>query len=196
MTGAEQIVASPAGRWKASISVLIRDDEVTLQYRATMANLMGRVGTILVGPYDGIRPDDASFRQMSQDEATGHADGAYLFDHAGFGQTSMTRATVAAGVAQGSTELLVSLIDGAGPRPGHYFGIGQRLYIVRSVWPTGAASITMRFWPRLRAAASPGDVIILDRPLCMMRLAADDTGILEIDPNPYRPVSLSFVEAL
>lgn len=196
MTGAEQVVASPAGRWKATAALLVRREEALLQYRAMMAGLMGRVGTVLVGPYDGVRPFDANWRQMSGREAAGHEDGAYLFDHGAYGQTSVTRATAAAGAEQGATELLATLVDGVGPRPGHYFGIGARLYIVRTVWHTGASSATMRFWPRLREAVTLGDMIILDRPVCTMRLASDDSGELVQENYAYSTPSISLVEAI
>lgn len=196
MAGAEQVVASPAGRWKSSVALFVKHGDALLQYRALMAGLMGRVGTVLVGPYDGVRPFDANWRQMSQYEAVGHVDESYLFDHGAYGQTSVTRATAASGATQGATELLVSLVDGVGPRPGHYFGVGARLYIVRTVWQTGASSATMRFWPRLREAVILGDTIILDHPVCTMRLASDDSGELVQENYAYSTPSLSLVEAI
>lgn len=199
MTGAEQVVSSDAGRWKASISIELagqfREDKV-LAFRALMAGLQGRVGEILVPVFDGYRPRDNQGRMLSDKEVAGFAEG-FVFDHSGFGQDDISFAVTTSAAALGATQISLNFTGTTGPRPGHYFSIGDRLYLAHAVWQNTAGGVTyVQFAPRLRAAAPTGTAVIIDKPRCLMRLASDDTGELTLRLRRFGSVSLDFTEAL
>lgn len=195
MTGEEQVIVSPAARWAAAVT-LFSSKEDSLSLRALSAQLEGRIGSVLLPPQDGIRPYDAAGRLLSQNQATALDDGSLFFDHSGIGQTPLYEGLVSAAAARGATELTVDLLNGPGPRPGHYFGIGERMYWVRYVWNLTPTRIKVRFVPRLRDAMAGGEPVLLARPVCRMRLAKNDSGRVEYVPGPIiTPVVFEFVEA-
>lgn len=198
LTGSEQVVSSGAGRWRASMTFAIKGAASVQSYRAMLAALQGRTNTILVSPFDPYRPTDANGRRLSI-VAAASLDGDYLFDQTGFGQDDETViASVNAGAALRATELAMDLVDIEGPRPGQYFGIGEHLYIVTAAWQEAPADpLSVRFWPPLREAVYAADRIILDRPVCRMRLASDDGGELAVERllNTVLTTSLDFTEA-
>lgn len=55
IVGSEQIVASGAGRWTASLSIPIKKPDQVLAARALLAGLDGRAGSVLVGPLEVSR---------------------------------------------------------------------------------------------------------------------------------------------
>jgi len=196
VTGAEQVVVSPGGRWQASLSVALQREPAILAYRALLAQLQGRAGTVLVPVSQAYRPRDVNGRMLSPVRVAGCSD-AQLFDLTALAQSDPVHATLAASAAMGATQISVTLVDGEGPQPGHYFGIGNRLYLIQTAWrATVEAPMQIRFWPRLRAAAAAGERVILDRPVCLMRLAADDSGASEFDLGRFGGATFEFVEAL
>ena len=201
LTGSEQIVSSGAGRWRCRIDLRTYGtshdgrEEAVLALRAFVAQMEGRVGEILLPAFDGYRPRDAAGNMLSDVEQVplGHL---FLFDHLGFGQQELTHATLAAPAALRATEIAVTVLDGQGPRPGHYFSLGERLYIAQLVWRAAPDSEThIRFSPPLRTAATTGERVILDKPRCLMRLASDDTGELVLQMRKWGETTIEFVEA-
>ena len=201
LTGSEQIVSSGAGRWRCRIDLRTYGtshdgrEEAVLALRAFLAQMEGRVGEVLLPAFDGFRPRDAAGNMLSDVEQVplGHL---FLFEHWGFGQDEFTHATLAANASLGATQISINVLDGQGPRPGHYFGIGERLYIAQQTWQDNPDGVTfIRFAPRLRAAATSGTRVILDRPVCRMRLASDDTGELTLEMRRWGQTTIEFVEA-
>jgi len=156
ITGYEQVTASNAGRWRASIAISLRREPAVLAYRAMISQLQGRAGTILVPYFQAYRPRNLNGRKLSTCRAASYEGNLYNFDLSGWGQDDFTFATLEIGAQAGATQISLNLVDGEGPRPGHYFGIGERLYLVQSVWQVTPDSPTqVRFWPRLREPRSP-----------------------------------------
>lgn len=201
ITGAEQVTISAASRWRASMTIPLVREEWIVSYRAMMAALDGRAGEVEVPVFDVFVPRDANGRRLSPIPAAPLANldgGLLLHDTSALGQTNYTHATLAANAALRATRItLTAAPSWTVPRPGQYFGIGARLYIARAVYrATETDPWTVDFRPGLRAAAIAGDRVILDRPVCTMRLASDDTGALELEFSRYGQATLEMVEAI
>lgn len=203
LNGSEQVLISDAGRWQAKVVVALRGESSNLAMRAFLAQMAGRAGTVLVPKWDMFRPVDANGRKLSQVHAVDYEDdtssdgGAFNFDLSGLGQIDMPSAQLATSAASGSTEIAITLIDGPGPQPGHYFGIGSRLYLASHVWQESIGGATkVRFWPRLRSAAPNGAPVILDKPVCLMRFASDDVGGDMLNRRGSGSMVLELVEAI
>ncbi|HEV2557965.1 MAG TPA: hypothetical protein VGU45_05005 [Microvirga sp.] len=197
LTGREQITASGAGRWRARLDLDLRKEEAVLSLRALVAQLEGRAGTVLVPKWEMYAPKAANGRRFNQITAAPYDGGVLNFDLSGWGQGEMTHAELAAPAARGATQISVTMLDGAGPRPGQYFGIGGRLYLVAARWRvTEDSPVQIRFWPRFREAATTGERVILDRPVCLMRLADDASGELTLELLRWGSTSLDFVEVV
>lgn len=196
-TGFEQVTVSGAGRWRATGSIWLTRETDILAYQSLITQLEGRAGTAVVPAPIGYRPKDVNQRWLSACATSSFSDGSSFFDESEFAQSDITHATLAAGASLGATQISLTLVDGLGPQPGHYFGIGQRLYRAGTVWRETEASPTqVRFWPPLREAATTGDRVILDRPVCLMRLVDDASGEPSLDMGKFGEPTLSFVEAL
>lgn len=197
MSGAEQITVSPTGRWKASATVSIRGEASNLALRAFVAGMEGRAGTVLVPKWERFRPLDVNGRKLSQVPSAAYDGQDFNFDLSGFGQSELVHATLAQSAAIGGTQVSVNLLNGEGPRPGHYFGIGQRLYRASAVWQVDEEAPTqIRFFPWLRAAAAAGEAALLDRPVCLMRFAQDTTGEAALSKAGSGSVTFDFVEVI
>jgi hypothetical protein len=197
ITGAEQVVVSASSRWRASATFNLVGEWRVLSWRAFLASLDGRAGEFEIGPFDRFRPHDVNGRRLSNVPAAKIGDDL-LFDLSALGQTETTHATLAANAALRATRVtLTAAPSWTVPRPGQYFGIGARLYIARAVYrATESDPWTVDFRPGLRTAATAGDRVILDRPVCTMRLASDDTGALDLEFARYGQATLEMVEAV
>lgn len=197
MTGSEQITLSPAGRWQARAFVSVRGEASNLALRAFVAGMEGRAGTVLVPKWERFRPRNANGRELAQVATAGYGCNEFNFDLSGFGQSDFVHAALASNAAARATQISIKLIDGDGPRPGHYFGMGQRIYRSSAVWQVEEDDPTqVRFWPWLRAADVAGAKVILDRPVCLMRFAQDDTGEAALSRAGSGSVVFDFVEAI
>lgn len=197
LTGSEQIIVSNAGRWRASVALTIRGEAANLALRAMVAALEGRAGTILVPMWERYRPTDVNGRQLNPVPGAGYSCSDYNFDVSGFEQSDAVFAQLAANAAAGATQISVDLIDVDGPRPGHFFGIADRIHRCAAVWQEDEGDPTqIRFWPRLRAAASADATVILDRPVCLMRFQEDAAGDVALSRAQTGAVKLDFVEAI
>lgn len=198
ISGSEQVISSGgAGRWRAVMSVPVRGEERVLALRAMLAGLEGRLGTILVPKWDRFRQRDINGRRFSEVGATAYGDCSLNFDLSGWGQDENPPASTGESSALGSTQISVNYAPGIdGVRPGQYFGIGPRLHIVQQVWAEDEeGASTIRFWPPLRSAVEEGTAVILDRPVCLMRLASDDAGQTVLTRRAHGVAQLEFVEA-
>ena len=198
MTGSEQLTVSNAGRWRASLTAPIMTEESVLSWRAFVSMMEGRAGTCLVPKWERYGVRNLNGREFDQQPIAEYGDDSLNFDLSGFGQSDdIVHAQMAVPAALGATRLSVIINDGAGPRPGQYIGIGDRLYMVQLAWElVEGGPLQVQVWPRLRAAAVMGERVILDRPVCLMRFATDQTGELSLDMGRWGTPGLELIEAI
>lgn len=204
LSGIEQVVASNAGVWAADLAFslagprAIEREQTALALRGFLAGAQGRAGEILVPVFDAYKPRDAHARRLNGVAAVSFSDRTRLFEGGGFAQLDATHATLALAAVAGTIDLTIAITDGWGLRPGHFLGLADRLYIVRAAWrDTANGPQKVRVAPRLRAAAVLGTPVLLDRPVCRMRLLDDGQGKdLAFDLLRFGSTTLSFVEAI
>lgn len=198
LTGSEQFTVSNAGRWRAKLTMPLLSDQSILSWRSFVSLMEGRAGTVLVPKWDNYGVRDSNGREMSEVQTIGFDDGGLNFDLSGFSQSDdVLHAQLAIPAAAGATQLSIIVNDGPGPRPGQYIGIGDRLYLVQLAWEVvEGGPIQAQVWPRLRRSAAMAERVILDRPVCLMRFASDQTGELDLDMGRWGAPGLELVEAI
>lgn len=198
MTGSEQVTVSNSGRWRAALTMPVLTDESILAWRAFISMMEGRAGTCLVPKWERYGVRNVNGREFDQQPIAEYGGDGLNFDLTGFGQSDdVVHAQMAVPAALGATRLSVIINDGAGPRPGQYIGIGERLYIVQLAWElVEDGPLQVQVWPRLRGNAVMGERVILDRPVCLMRFATDQTGELELDMGRWGSPGIELVEAI
>ena len=139
ITGSEQVVSSHAGFWRASLTIPVRGvgrrgEEATLAYRGLYAALDGMAGEVLVPLYTRWRPYGHLGKMLSVHSASGFESAGMLHDHSGFGQTEPQVMFAEGAAVRGSTRITITHPGVPALRPGHYFGIGNRLYLVARAW--------------------------------------------------------------
>lgn len=196
----EQVVSGPSGYVSASISVPVNTDARVLAFRAFMAGLDGRVGTMLIGPAEKRRApwaiDPLTGGQITYQGEIGGAQPPYN-DGAEF--------VLGADAPVNATAITVTRQAGGLLVPGQYLSIGNRLHVIVALTTadpvdgaTGLAqpgNIGLSIRPWLRSAYPAGTVVEFGRPVCLMRLASDDTGAVELQLSRYGTASLDLVEA-
>lgn len=133
LSGDEFVVVSDAGFWTASLQLPVHGEDRTLAYRSLIAALNGRAGTVLVPCLDRFRPRDYNGRMPSAEAATG-IDGLSLLDHGGIGFVEEPTMWVSAAASRRASRLLIRHPHVDSIRPGHYFGLGERLHVVSRQW--------------------------------------------------------------
>lgn len=107
-------------------------------------------------------------------------------------------ARVSGAAAINSPTVDVQFYAGSPPLPGNFFSLGNRLYAINTVTPTGGPNnYRLNIFPWLRAAAVAGDVANFASPACEMRLASDGEGLDTLRGLTLRKlgdVTLSFDE--
>jgi hypothetical protein len=194
ITGIEQVVQSSTDYWAATLSFKIHSSAQILAYRALQAQNWGRSGEWIIPacpqlglPFGGPPAADYSF---GSDWGPDFSIGTAPTDiPPGEGALSTVLA------AKGSRSITIQFIDpGFAPQPGMYFSIGNRLYLVGTVTPLGVRTFTITFAPGLRAAAPINTAVEFTSPRCLMRLAQDNEGELNLDWLRFAEISLNFVE--
>lgn len=200
--GNEQVTVAPSARWRARFSGPVVTEASVLAWRAFVAGMGGRAGTVLVPKWEAYGPRDVNGRRF-EELATAQWGGVHFddngpFDLSGWGQDDTpVYATFAAPAALNATQIAVNYAPGIdGVRPGQYFSIGHRLHMVTQTWQEGDDDPTqIRFTPWLREDVVADTPVIIDRPVCLMRFAQDQTGDLELDMGRWGSGQLEFVEA-
>lgn len=209
LTGTEQIVSSPAGRWVAKASFhLLDEDEAQLDVRGFIAALDGQAGTFMIGPMDwrgqpwNVEPlvgtiitPDKSIGDIAQDPA---------FD-TNPDTTGRLDFTLSAPVAMNATGLVIQRNKGGRLKRGQYLQIGERLHIITAVTTVDpvdpgsqqpvAGTIGVAIRPWTRAAYAAGTPINFANPQGLMRFADPDQGGVEMTTSPLSDLSLDLVEA-
>jgi hypothetical protein len=109
----------------------------SLAYRAMYAALDGMAGEILVPCFTKWRPRNMNGSEMHWTSAGGELLGGNGFsfsDNSGLGQTEDVLMRTVASVAVRVTQLVVLHPHVPMLRPGHYFGIGNRLHLISRSW--------------------------------------------------------------
>lgn len=231
------VVGNGGGFWRATVTVPVRGEDQLLAYRAMQSTVLGMASDLLVPCHTRFwRPHDENGVPMPFQTVSG-IEGRSLFDHSGFDEPEEPRVFVMEPAPLRSTRM--TLIHPGFPplRAGHYFGIGERLYLIGRAWiidyerpgtgyqpldwepgtpadwlpddgvdlawedgggtgTVGRNVEVIEFWPPLREAADINTPLILGRPVCKMRPASDDTGVLDMGLGYFGEATLEFEEVL
>ena len=133
ISGNEKVVGSGSGFWRASIEAPVHGEDRTLAWRAFLAAVDGMATEFLVPCVSRWRSHDINGRMLS---AAGAAslEPASLHNLAGFSVDEPELVFSNQEAAVRSTRLRIFHPGVDGPRPGHYFGIGERLSLISRVW--------------------------------------------------------------
>lgn len=189
VSGIEQVVQSSSDFWEAAITFRIRTVEQKRLFRSYQAQNWGRSGEWLIPVCDPAYPitkliQEASFGpDFGPDFSTLNTPNTEIF---------ITVAKVSVAAARGDRNITFTM--NAPPLPGMYFSLGNRLYLIGSVTNIAPKTYTASFSPKLRAAASINATMEFADPRCVMRLAQDNIGQMNLDMLRFADVSLNFVE--
>lgn len=194
--GSEQTVVSGSGRWTATVTLALRNDDQVLAARGLLWQLEGTANDVLVPAFDARRaswPTDAQGRVLHPGFTRRPPIDGTAYEDPAIPAASAILVTVNSSAARRARSMTMLVGQGGAPRVGQHFGIGQRLYGITSVAMAGSVA-TVGFWPELRAAAVPGTDILFTRPVCRMRLADPDDGRLVLKHLRTGPLTLDFIE--
>lgn len=205
-SGVEQVVRSPASRWTATLTIPCNRREKVLAMRALLVGLDGRAGTLLVGPFEVSRApwfvDPVTGGKVTR--CRGDKDAAR--DPAWDANTDTSADLdfrLSGAAAMNATALTVQRNRGGLLAPGMFFSVGERLHMVTALTtpdPTGDGGLAapgalgLQFRPWLRANYAAGTPVEFGRPTCLMRLASDDTGAMELALSKFATVTVDLVE--
>lgn len=195
ITGLEQVIQSSSDYWVATIGFRIRNSAQILAYRALQAQQWGRAAQWIIPacPQPGVPssppPADFSFSDdWSEDFSIGPPPSIVP---PGEGALVTTIA------ARGARSLTFEFYDPSFiPKPGMFFSIGDRLYSIGTIALAAGRVFTATFSPGLRVAAAVDDAVEFSDPRCLMRLAEDNAGQLDLDQLRTSEQRLNFVEVV
>lgn len=140
ISGNQRVVRSDAGFWLADMEINVRGEHRTLAWRAFYAAMDGMAGECLVPVFTSYRPVDGNGRRLAFAGASTLNDGdVFAADNTGLGQTETPIMWVDAVAAAGSTRITIRHPNVPPLRPGHWFGIGERAYLISHAWSTSLA---------------------------------------------------------
>lgn len=210
VSGTEQVIQSSSDFWAANVTLKIRKREQILAYRALQAQSFGRA-TDWVIPV----PISAGIFVQTRIVVQNFPEASFSPEFSAEFMEENIRTTiinipypiitgrVTATANRGATSISFAMnAPSAGnqsptrtyvPVPGIYFSIGSRLYLIATVTSSGGV-YTATFVPKLRAPATVGATMEFSQPKCLMRLAQDNIGQMNLDLLKRADVSLNFVE--
>lgn len=189
ISGTEQVVQSSSDFWEASATVKVRTHAQRLALRAYQAQNWGRAGEWLIPVCDPAYPVTTNLQEASFGVDYGPDFSSLRTPNV---ETFVTVANVKVAAAKGDRNITFTM--NAAPLPGMYFSLGSRLYLIGSVSSVATRTYAASFVPKLRAAASIGATMEFAKPKCLMRLAQDNIGQMNLDMLRFADVSLNFVE--
>lgn len=194
ISGAETVTPTMAGHWEAMCSFVIHGEAAQLAWQAFQAQMEGRVGTTLVPMRTRYRPRDRDGHPVYGCGPASLA-GAQTWEHFGFDSAPVATMALVSHAPLRATVLSVAPGNTTGLRPGQFFTLGERLHQVQHHW-IGADGVTrLMIRPGLRQAHGIGDMLILDRPVCLMRLVSETEGEFDHLLDRLPRVTATFVEA-
>ena len=204
ISGAETIVRGTGAHWEVTGNFVIHGEAQELAWQAFIAQMEGGAGTTLVPIWSRYRPRDNRGRQTSWERTSGLSDdsgstlyghdSAQTWEHFGLDNAPVTIMSLAQPAALRATTIKVTSVNSNGIRPGQYFSLGERLYRVQNHWQDADGTSNLMIQPPLRQAFTAA-ALILDRPVCLMRLA-EEAGEIEYTPDGVAHVDVTFVEAV
>ncbi|RJE84033.1 hypothetical protein [Paracoccus onubensis] len=195
ISGAETIVPTMRGRWIAAATFQLIGEADSLEWRAFLAQMEGRVGTTLVPALSMFRPKDRDGHDLGFGDAAGIAH-AQSWEHFGFENGNVERMTVAANAPLRAMQIDVTLGNTTGIRPGQDFSIGERLYRVQAHWQPDANTHRLMITPALREAVTAGARVEIEKPVCRMRFVSETEGQFPESKEIGAIVTCNFEEAI
>lgn len=204
LSGFTQVIAADAGTWKFVYENIFINGWQDIQLWDTLAlRIEGRLNPFLVKVCEGSRQPQIIGGPIPSYIDIPHSDDALFAAQSG-GPTGApgyaqpgAAATVFHNAARRATTIELKIEQGQALQSGQFFSIGDRLYQVRAVVtpmnPTNKR-MTVNFLPPLREAATAGDLVVLDRPVCKVRLATDNAMERILDANRSGPLSVTMLE--
>lgn len=203
--GNEQVAASPGGRWTARLAFdVFGTPSNTFQmnrmlfWRAFAARMQGRVGRMLIGPFDWLSPADLA--GVPKDVPVLFADGTGFGDGTRLQQSSVAAVLADAAAAQDQS-ITVAIDPGHVLQAGQYIGLGGcRLHMVTASQDLGATDgagrplFALALWPWLRAAYAVGADVETANPVCLMRFKVATTAALDIQAPFKSSPTVEFTE--
>lgn len=202
ITGQEQIVATAAGRWRASLTIPVRPHQV-MTVRSILTQLDGRAGQLVIGPSEtGRAPYATDFYGRRIDirhvRPRPHLDGTPYADTASAEDAIV--ATLEDPAALGAAFVKLRLTQAGTLLPGHRFSIAGRLHEITYAAPPVVINATTRtvvvdIRPAIRVAAVATTRVLFVRPVATMRLASDEVALEMQLARLAAPLTLDLVEA-
>lgn len=209
LTGQQQFVVSPAGRWEAKLSLHCLDDDDYLDADGFLAGLDGSANAILCGPEDWRgRPwnvDPLTGAKITPDFKAQDIEADPAFEN-NPDTTGTLQFSLALAATMNATALSIYRNKGGALKRGQYLSIGQRLHIITALTTTdpidpatglavaGSIGVTIRPW--LRADYAANTPVEFAQPVGLMRLTPDSVAMVERTTSPLSDLSLDLVEYL
>lgn len=192
VSGTTQVVASDAGVWRAAFSgVVVASRTEVLAWRGIAALMEGGINPILIPLCRAYQPVPSDSSGLY--DTVPHDDDSPFDDDAEY-QGRVIDVTLSANAAKGATSASVTIDYADTLQPGQHFSLGERLYRLKTVIYSSGTAATITFRPTLREAASSGDNLEFDDPVCRMRLV-DDSGMdLTLDGRRRALPTVNFIE--
>jgi len=193
-------------RWIAKATWVPQGESAWREWDGLLASLDGMVGRVRI--YDPMRRN-LRYNDLVAESTSTFDDGATFDDGSLWSNGAMPpRCVIGENASRGATDLLFTNLPAsiaAGFGRGDVFEIQQngipqeysQFHIITRRANTNAAGETrVSFSPGLRANVKSGDTIVTKDARCLMRLASDDEGEINVDAAHHGRFGLSLSEIL
>jgi hypothetical protein len=203
--GSEQFVISPRPRWRATMTLPIRNNTQVLAVRALRSQLKGRANPAVLPNFDGRRlswPVEAGTGRVMTPRIAHQLDGTYGLEGTAYAgpeipAAAQIHATVQTSAAVGASQIAINMTQGGPILAGQQFGLSsQRLYEISEIVSVVGAVTTVNIWPPLRAAAAATQVVQFHRAWCLMRCENMSEQLQGLETLRFAELNLTFVEYL
>lgn len=196
ISGTSQVVSSGAGIWKAKLGeIAVASDNAVKCFRAIAGLLDGQAGAVLIPAYRTFNPMPEGAEELGLYDPVPFDDDAFFDDGTGF-VSRVIDVQLTGAIIKGATSATIAINVAGQIEPSHRFSLGERLYQIRTITYSSPTAAAITFSPPAREAASAGDNLEFDDPVCKMRLATDAEMDIELQLNQYAFPSVNLVEAL
>lgn len=202
LSGETTIVPSFRGHWECEMQILLHTESQILAWDAFMGQMAGGLG-VTDAPVrqrypardrDGHSGSARLVASLSQSGSACRGNTVGTAEHFGLSMDPVVVARTAGSIPLRGSQVRVILTNTTGIRPGHLFSIGSRLYRALRHWQDDEGHV-VQFWPPAREAVAAGAVMVLDSPVCRVRLADEANGFPQVSVAPAEIVTISLIEA-